>query len=139
MHDPVKCPCTACVQVRWYLDHVNAPDHPLCCVCPECALPREILRRSEQGTFVRDSSNNQWWAHSTGPGFVFNHKDALEAMRRYIENEPSRPRWPWLGQGTIEILERGGSVVPNPVDPQDAIDTFDLLHELGIPVRKDEP
>jgi hypothetical protein len=146
------CSCAACASIRWYLENQNGDEHPACCVCPLCAESREYVRRASrelndfgttyQSEVDRAAGVNSWWQTTTQPlypprnrsvGFSTTPEQRAEirrTMEAYLRHS-YRAHWPYTDGAAIDPLE--------PIESaSDAVDAFDLLHELGIPIRKDE-
>lgn len=144
MHE-ANCRCGACVMVRAYLSG-GATDHPVCCVCPLCAAPRIFQRLAEHSEEMNNfgrmyervlarqkmvgtgpmRSSTAWWMFTDG---------ANQAWGLSTGQGPN----PFYGRGEIDPIEPITPTEKLPPDAHDAIETFDLLHDLGIPIRKDNP
>jgi hypothetical protein len=133
-----SCRCVACEMVRVWM-HGQATGgpggHPVCCACPLCAEPRQNMRRAEyhvetstfdkmyQREVNRAAAINSWWLDqqtTTQPLYPTRNYSASIEM-----NDAQRAEIDW----DQEMSDRAS----------DEIDAFDLLHDLGILIRTDEP
>lgn len=136
--------------VRRYFDNQHTggyAGHPVCCVCPECAMSRwrpepAPLHEAIFSSGSTEPSVNSWWNHQehARPGLAFDRDAMLRTLQAYI-NEDYRHLY-----GEIERHLEPGEVFYPKIDYEpdpaaailDAQAVEDVLDELDIPTTEDE-